>query len=74
MYTVKGSSSMMPFNNIAELSHSVEDLFFYIRERKPKNVNNNILSDIVLDAIDFIKNEIEKIQNGDAPNGGFFKK
>ncbi|WP_160683473.1 chemotaxis protein CheA [Clostridium sp. C2-6-12] len=69
MHTVKGSSAMMLFNNIAELSHSVEDLFFYIREKKPENVDNNILSDIVLDAIDFIKNEIEKIQNGDSPDG-----
>lgn len=69
MHTVKGSSAMMLFNNIAELSHSVEDLFFYIREKKPENVDNNILSDIVLEAIDFIKNEMEKIQNGDNPDG-----
>jgi two-component system chemotaxis sensor kinase CheA len=69
MHTVKGSSAMMLFNNIAELSHSVEDLFFYLREKKPKNVDNNVLSDIVLDAIDFIKNEICKIQNGDTPDG-----
>ena len=69
MHTVKGSSAMMLFNNIAELSHSVEDLFFYIREKKPENVDNNILSDIVLDAIDFIKNEMGKIQNGDSPDG-----
>lgn len=69
MHTVKGSSAMMLFNSIADLSHSVEDLFFYIREKKPKNVDNNILSDIVLEAIDFIKNEIEKIQNGDTPDG-----
>jgi two-component system chemotaxis sensor kinase CheA len=69
MHTVKGSSAMMLFNNIAELSHSVEDLFFYIREKKPDNVDNNILSDIVLNAIDFIRNEMEKIQNGDNPDG-----
>lgn len=69
MHTVKGSSAMMLFNNIAELSHSVEDLFFYIREKKPNNVDNNILSDIVLDAIDFIKNEMGKIQNGDSADG-----
>ena len=69
MHTVKGSSAMMLFNNIAELSHSVEDLFYYLREKKPKNVDNNILSDIVLESIDFIKNEICKIQNGDTPDG-----
>lgn len=69
MHTVKGSSAMMLFNNIAELSHSVEDLFYYIREKKPENVDNNILSDIVLESIDFIKNEMCKIQNGDTPDG-----
>jgi two-component system, chemotaxis family, sensor kinase CheA len=69
MHTVKGSSAMMMFNNIAELSHSVEDLFYYIREKKPENVDNNILSDIVLESIDFIKNEMCKIQNGDTPDG-----
>lgn len=69
MHTVKGSSAMMMFNNISELSHSVEDLFFYIRENKPENVDNNILSDIVLDSIDFIKNEVEKIQGGNSADG-----
>jgi len=69
MHTVKGSSSMMLFNNIAELSHSIEDLFYYLREKKPENVDNNTLSDIILKAIDFIKNEVGKIQNGDTPDG-----
>ena len=69
MHTVKGSSAMMLFNNIAELSHSVEDLFYYLREKKPKGVDNNILSDIVLDAIDFIKNEVSKIQERSVPDG-----
>ncbi len=69
MHTVKGSSAMMLFNNIAELSHSVEDLFYYIREKKPEDVDNNILSDIVLESIDFIKHEVSKIQEGITPDG-----
>ncbi|WP_297417609.1 chemotaxis protein CheA [Clostridium sp.] len=69
MHTVKGSSAMMLFNNIAELSHSVEDLFYYLRENKPKEVDNNILSDIVLNAIDFIKIEVSKIQDGKTADG-----
>lgn len=69
MHTVKGSSAMMLFNNISGLSHSVEDLFYYIRENKPDEVDNNILSDIVLDSIDFIKGEISKIQQGNTPDG-----
>lgn len=69
MHTVKGSSAMMLFNNISGLSHSVEDLFYYLRENKPDEVDNNILSDIVLDSIDFIKGEISKIQRGNIPDG-----
>ncbi|RII36719.1 chemotaxis protein CheA [Clostridium chromiireducens] len=69
MHTVKGSSAMMLFNNIAEISHSVEDLFYYLRENRPTGVDNNILSDIVLDAIDFIKNEVSKIQEGKTSDG-----
>ncbi|WP_026885197.1 chemotaxis protein CheA [Clostridium beijerinckii] len=69
MHTVKGSSAMMLFNNISGLSHSVEDLFYYLRENKPGEVDNNILSDIVLDSIDFIKGEISKIQQGSTPDG-----
>jgi two-component system chemotaxis sensor kinase CheA len=69
MHTVKGASAMMLFNNIAELSHSVEDLFYYLREKKPEYVDNNTLSDIVLDAIDFIQNEVSKIQEGNTPDG-----
>lgn len=69
MHTVKGSSAMMLFNNISGLSHSVEDLFYYLRENNPDEVDNNILSDIVLDSIDFIKGEISKIQQGNTPDG-----
>jgi two-component system chemotaxis sensor kinase CheA len=74
MHTVKGSSAMMMFNNIAEISHSVEDLFYYLREKKPDEVDNNILSNIVLNSIDFIKNEVSKIQGGNAPDGDCAKK
>ena len=69
MHTVKGSSAMMMFNNITGISHSVEDLFYYLREKKPDEVDNNILIDIVLDSIDFIKNEVSKIQEGNTPDG-----
>lgn len=69
MHTVKGSSAMMMFNNISVLSHAIEDLFYYLRENKPENTDNNMLSDIVLDAIDFIKGEISKIKKGVTPDG-----
>ena len=32
MHTIKGSSAMMEFTNISALAHSVEDVFFILRE------------------------------------------
>jgi len=62
MHTIKGSAAMMLFNNIAILAHSVEDLFYYIREDKPDNIGYSSLCDIVLECVDFIKSEITKIE------------
>lgn len=69
MHTIKGSSAMMLFNNISTLAHSIEDLFFLLREDKPAMINCSEVSDLVLDSVDFIKVEIEKIRNGDAADG-----
>jgi two-component system chemotaxis sensor kinase CheA len=69
MHTVKGSSAMMLFNNIGSLAHSIEDLFYYLREQKPKEVDYSTLSDLVLEGVDFIKIEIEKIKAGDVADG-----
>ena len=69
MHTIKGSSSMMLFNNISSLAHSVEDLFFFIREEKPKIVDYCSLSDLLLQTIDFIKVEIDKIKEGQNADG-----
>lgn len=38
-------------------------------EEKPNNVDCSTLSDLVLEGVDFIKVEEEKIKNGDYPNG-----
>jgi len=69
MHTIKGSSAMMLFNNISTLAHSMEDLFFVLREDKPQNVDYLELSDLVLEGLDFIKVEIIKIKNGDETDG-----
>ncbi len=62
MHTIKGSSAMMLFNSIANLAHTMEDLFYYIREQKPQNINKEALSDLILEGVDFIKLELEKIK------------
>jgi two-component system chemotaxis sensor kinase CheA len=69
MHTIKGSSAMMLYNNISTLAHSMEDLFFVLREEKPQNVDTSQLSDLVLEGLDFIKVEIAKIRNGDEADG-----
>jgi two-component system chemotaxis sensor kinase CheA len=69
MHTVKGTAAMMLFNNISALAHSLEDLFFFIREENPARVDFERLSDIVLAGIDFIKNEIAKLEAGEAAEG-----
>lgn len=69
MHTIKGSSAMMLFNNISTLAHSMEDLFYYIREQKPKDVDYSVVSDLVLDGIDFIKIELQKIKDGQKVDG-----
>ncbi|HEX3023516.1 MAG TPA: chemotaxis protein CheA, partial [Lachnospiraceae bacterium] len=49
--------------------HTLEDIFYFMREEKPKEVDCTALSDYVLDGVDFIKVEVEKIKNGDAADG-----
>lgn len=62
MHTIKGSASMMLFDNIAKVAHSIEDLFFYLRKEQPTNLDCSYLSDLILEGIDFIKVEVEKIK------------
>lgn len=69
MHTIKGSSAMMLLDNISSLAHSIEDIFYFIRENNPQNVNYSMLIDIILGSIDFIKNEIVKIESGQVSDG-----
>ncbi|MFT3985043.1 MAG: chemotaxis protein CheA [Lachnospiraceae bacterium] len=69
MHTIKGSSAMMLYNNIASVSHAMEDLFFYIREENPKELDCSILSDLLFEGVDFIKLEMEKVKNADNVDG-----
>jgi two-component system chemotaxis sensor kinase CheA len=64
MHTIKGSSGMMGYNGISSLAHSMEDLFYFLREENSGNVNSSELSDLLLADVDFIKMQIEKIKSG----------
>ncbi|WP_199731737.1 chemotaxis protein CheA [Cohnella endophytica] len=69
MHTIKGSSAMMLYENIATLAHHIEDLFYLIRSENRISVDYALMSDLLLDCIDFIKVELEKIRNGDSLDG-----
>jgi len=67
VHTIKDSAAMMNYDNIVTLSHSLEDVFYYMRENHPINVNYSVLTDIILRSADFIKNEVNQIQEGNVP-------
>lgn len=69
MHTIKGSAAMMMLDEISKLAHAVEDIFFYIRELHPKNVDVSAITDIVLTAVDFMNGEVDKLDSGETPDG-----
>lgn len=70
MHTIKGSSSMMSFDNLYKASHSIEDLFSHLRDGEGETLENwGDIFDLVLDAVDYIKLELQKLQEGRAADG-----
>ena len=68
MHTIKGSAAMMMFEEISTLAHSVEDIFYYIRELHPKQVDTTAITDIVLNAVDFMRIEMDSLDAGNNPS------
>jgi len=69
MHTIKGSSAMMGIDSVSSIAHSVEDMFFIIREDLTKAGDSDTIFDLVFKASDFMRSEIEKIQNGQPADG-----
>ena len=69
MHTIKGSSGVMMFTDITTCSHTLEDVFYYIRESKPTNIPLDELVGYMLEVDDFIKGELEKIKSGHKADG-----
>ncbi len=68
MHTIKGSSAMMEFSSLMTVAHRIEDLFFLIREKSMDVVpeqNRPELFDMLFQAVDFFRGEIEKVENGE---------
>lgn len=68
MHTIKGSAAMMLYDNVSKTAHSVEDLFYFLREENPSDVDYSTLTDLVLEGMDFIKAELGKIEAGNTPD------
>lgn len=69
MHTIKGSSGVMMYENITKVSHKMEDVFYYLRESHPEDVPHMELVEKVLAVSDFINGELDKIKNGETPDG-----
>lgn len=69
MHTIKGSSGIMMFDEITSVAHKLEDVFYYLRESKPKNVPHVELVEHVLTVSDFITAEMEKLADGGKADG-----
>lgn len=69
MHTIKGSSGIMMFDEITAISHKLEDVFYYLRESKPKKVPHLELVEHVLTVADFISNEMTKLSDGESADG-----
>lgn len=68
MHTIKGSAAMMMYDNVSKTAHAMEDLFFFLREEEPSDVDYSTLTDLVLEGTDFIKNDLAKIADGEDPD------
>ncbi len=69
MHTIKGSSGVMMYDNIMKVSHKLEDIFYYLRENVGIKEPHMELTDIVFQVMDFINGEMEKIKEGNDPDG-----
>lgn len=59
-HTVKGSSAMMNYHNMASLSHALEDVCFFIRENNPE-FDVESFCEISFEVLDFIRTEAAQI-------------
>ena len=56
---------MIEFNSLIKISHKIEDLFFYIRKNGMDKFDKSALFDLMFKSNDFLKAEVQKIENGE---------
>lgn len=69
MHTIKGASSMMEFDEIAEMAHATEDIFAQIRELGASDSQWPSVFNLVFRVVSFFNSELEKIQSAGKPDG-----
>ena len=69
LHTIKGSSAMMNFEGVANVSHAMEDLFDHMRSHPTNASDYPGISELAFDTLDLIRSEIEKIRAGNLPDG-----
>ncbi len=67
MHTIKGSAAMMGLQNMSALAHSVEDLFYIIREDPTVTYDKPALYELLFAGSDSLKNEIENLADDSVP-------
>lgn len=65
MHTIKGNSMMMMYDGIAELAHCAEDIFDHYRQHMDIELEMTVLTDLMLEIMDFDKNQIFRIEAGE---------
>jgi len=65
MHTIKGSSAMMQFTPLSNLSHQVENLFYYMREHGGHQDIGHNLFNVLFRASDFFKAQVAHIENNE---------
>ncbi len=69
VHTLKGSSGIMMYDNIAHIAHKLEDIFYYMRESSIEDIPKAELGEYIFGVSDFITGELNKIKEGAAVNG-----
>jgi len=69
LHTIKGSSAMMNFEGVANLSHALEDLFDHMRAHPTSADDYPGISQLAFETLDLVRSEIEKIRAGSLPDG-----
>ncbi len=68
MHTIKGSSAMMDFQPLMEVSHHIEDLFFDIRENGIDSLSTSQKSDLfnlLFKSTDRLREDMDKVSQGE---------